>query len=291
MPSSAGVGFDAVSSLVSQVVSGLVGTPPSRHAPPGSSPRTPPTSRNRVRSFTTTLRPLNSLSALASFLNRLSELAAVEEPSAMLPVARTGHATQRRSWDEVTAAVTAVLSDIQQRAGSLHAAVQPAFRDQSLDREWLATFEQMLVMASDSLFRTSSESSRSTTTPAPSVDASAAPTAAGTPDAPGSREPEAQGLSGAQGAAASEAHSDTAADEQPSVQTRGNYEYFPLAVFAYALTMIRAAEALQRFQTSVSASANSLLREVVREVSEGSGFDRTQVTSHASLCFCAAQTL
>ena len=251
-----GPGLEAVNAIVSQVVGGLLGPATSHGSQPGS-PRTPHRRRRAPA-------PLNGLVALHGYLNRLSELQAVDDPPAMLPVVRTGLPDSHHSWQSVTSATTAVLNSSRQRHGSLQEALAAATGD---DIVRSGTVEQLDSMLQRAVAQRQLQQDLQPEGVSP-TPLSGEPTRGSSISTPAAE------------VTASQVSGQGRAEPAPS----DTYEFMQLIVLAYALTMAQAAENMRTFEASFTERAASLVRDMLQDMESGSTtFERSQVSQPSLL--------
>lgn len=252
-----------VNTLVQQMIGGLLG----QGSPGTGSPLSPGSPQgSRV-----VLRQLNGLEAVHGFLNAIGELDDVDDPPALLPIARSGVPLFQSGYQSVTQATTAIIREHERDHGSLQDALSAATNSQSLDA---ATVEQISALftrvdEAHTAFRASaataanvgSVAATTAAAPAPVDPPAAVASPLGQAAAPGAEMPPVDASSGPGGS--------------QHVQ-----EQLQLAMLANALTMARSAQCMQRFTDSMSNRAQQLAREVVREIAAGEQtFPASQVTS------------
>lgn len=253
-----GGGLEVVNTLVQQMIGGLLGQPPGT-----GSPLSPGSPRGRLL-----VRNPNGLEAVHGFLNAIGELDDVDNPPALLPVARSGVPLFQSGYQSVTRATTAIIRDQERQHGSLQAALSAATNLESIDA---AAVEQISALftrvdTAHAAFRASAASATATGgAPGSTPTATAAEPTAASPLA--------------QTAAAG---GETAADGSGASSSQHVQEQLQLAVLAYALTMARSAQCMQRFTERMTDRAQQLAQEVVREIAAGvQTFPATQVLSIA----------
>ena len=248
-----GGGLEVVNNLVQQMIGGLLGQPSSGAA----SPLSPASPRGRPRP-----RRLNGLEAVHGFLNAVGELNSVDDPPALLPVARSGVPVAQSGYQSVTQATTAIIREHERLHGSLQGALAAATNSQNIDAATVSQISALLARVDEA--HIASRASAATAANEGGAPGSIAPTAAG----------EASGATASPlgQAAAPDAEAPTGHAAPGVPQAAGSQhvqEQLQLAVLAYALTMARSAQCIRRFTERMTDSAQQLAQEVVREIAAG----------------------
>lgn len=255
-----GGGLEVVNTLVQQMIGGLLGPAPSG----GGSPRSPGSPRAAARAAP---RFPNGLEAVHGFINAIGELDGVDDPPALLPVARSGVPLGHSNYEGVTRATTAILRAYEQQHGSLHSAIAELSNSASIQTE---TADQIAALFTRVDQAYQAHVAAPASTGAGATTGTAGATAGRTTASGTAADTTAASPLGQSSAPSTAANAETAgADGSNTFSSQQVEEQMQLAVLAFALTMARSAQCLQTFTQRITNRSQQLLLQVCREVASG----------------------